>query len=53
LTPSLDIELAFSVSIAAPLAVALGKNNASRLLRIKFQEENFVAKSEYASFMVD
>jgi hypothetical protein len=47
LTPSPDIELAFSVSFAAPLALVLGKNNVNMLLKIKFQQENFVAKSEF------
>jgi hypothetical protein len=45
LAPSPDIELAFSVSFAAPLALALGKNNANMLLKIKFQQGNFVAKT--------
>jgi hypothetical protein len=37
LAPSPGIELVFSVLFAAPLAVALGKNNANKLLRIKFK----------------
>jgi hypothetical protein len=53
LAPSPDIELAFSVSFAALLIVALDKNNANRLLRIIFQQEHFVAKLEYVSSMVD
>jgi hypothetical protein len=49
LAPSLDIELAFSVLFVAPLALALalGKNNANMLLKIKFQQGNFVAKLEF------
>jgi hypothetical protein len=35
------------VSFAAPLVLALGKNNANKLGRIKFQQEKFVAKSEF------
>jgi hypothetical protein len=44
---SLDIELAFSVLFADPLALALGENNVNMLLKIKFQQGNFVAKSEF------
>jgi hypothetical protein len=49
LAPSPDIEFAFSVLFAAPLALALalGKNNANMLLKIKFQQGNFVAKLEF------
>jgi hypothetical protein len=47
LTLSLDIELAFSVLFADPLALALGENNVNMLLKIKFQQGNFVAKSEF------
>jgi hypothetical protein len=45
LTP--PIELAFSILFAASLTLALDKNNANRLVRIKFQQENFVAKIEF------
>jgi hypothetical protein len=41
------IELVFSVSFVVPLTLALGKNNTNKLLRIKFQKRNFVAKSEF------
>jgi hypothetical protein len=49
LAPSPDIELAFSVLFAAPLALALalGKNNVNMLLKITFQQGNFVAKLEF------
>jgi hypothetical protein len=41
------IELAFSVSFVGQLTLALGKNNANRLTRIKFQQEHFVGKIEF------
>jgi hypothetical protein len=41
------IELALSVSFAAQLTLALGKNNANRLVRIKFQKEHFIAETEF------
>jgi hypothetical protein len=39
------IELA--VSFSAPLAFALGKNNANRLGRIKFQQGKIISKLEF------
>jgi hypothetical protein len=47
LAPSPDIELVFSVSFVAPLALALGKNNVNMLLKLKFQQKKFVAKIEF------
>jgi hypothetical protein len=45
LAPSPNIELVFLVLFAAPLALALDKNNADMLLKIKFQQGNLVAKT--------
>jgi hypothetical protein len=49
LAPSPNIELAFSVlfAVSLALALALGKNNVNMLLKIKFQQGNFVVKSEF------
>jgi hypothetical protein len=47
LAPSPNIELAFSVLFAVSLALALGKNNVNMLLKIKFQQGNFIVKSEF------